>query len=238
MPFKQDPNEIIKDAFGMTAEEIKTILTESKAMKASIEEVKTLSTSTSTVLGELKTSIEGLKVSTPYDRRDNNNNGDNKDNKPEPARWDVDADAAFKDRLTEANKPIIGLLLDTRAMNAKREAMDAINADNPDLPWNIMAKEIEEKSKNDSLEYKANPQYWKNVYYVCVGEKRPEIERDKQAKKGRFFTETASSSIVVDTDDNKKPEDKLSPQQLAAAAKSGLSPAEYAKELESITVWR
>ena len=244
MPFgnqKIDPKEVVKEAFGMDADEIKAQLAELKSIKETVDGVKTLASAQTGTLTAIQESI--AKISTPYSGGGNNNaggnnggTGNNDGQRKEPRRWDEDADGAFTDRTA----PIIAGVLDTRAMIAKREAIDEINGDPryKDVPFHTLAKEIEEYTKTATLEQKAQPRYWTNVYKVCLSEKRDEIERDKAAKSGRFYVESASSAIIVNNEDKKKPEDRLTNEQLIAAKKSGLSPADYAKELESMQVWR
>ena len=237
MPFGRkeiDVDEISQAMFGMSAEDVKARLAKIDSVESTVNEVKTLSSAQNGTLTEINEKIG--KLSTPYSSggdRSTPSNGGVVADKVEPRRWDEDADGAFADR----SQPIVNALLDTKGMIARREAIDAINADNPDIPWSKLAKEIDEKAKGSSLQSMANPEFWKNVYYVCVGEKRREIDRDKAAKSGRFFTESGSSSIVVDQEDNGKPEDKLTSDQLNAARKSGLTPAQFAQELNSMTRW-
>lgn len=228
---KEDVEAVVKEMYGMTADEFKAKLAKIDAMEGTVNSVKDLSTAQSGTLEEIKTSLK--TISTPYSKPPEGTGGDGNPPKERP-NWGEDADAAYADR----SQPLVNAILDTKAMIARREAMDAINLKNPDIPWAMVADEINEKAKGSSLQQMANPAFWQNVYNVVIGENRQNIERDRNQKNGKFYTEIASSSIVVAPDDNKKPEDKLNETQVNAARKAGISPAEYAKQLDGMQVWR
>jgi hypothetical protein len=237
---KEDIEGVVQELFGMPAADVKAKLSKIETVESTLNDVRGLAAGQGSVLEEIKTNISAMR--TPYNSGGNppppDNSGTGGTTPNYTTRWDEDADKAFLER---AQTVIAPALLDTRAMLAKREAMEYINAEagrlkDKGVNWTMLEKEIEEKSKDSPLASKAVPQFWKNVYYACLGEKYPEIERDRASKSGRFYTESASSSIIVDPGDNLKPEDKLTQDQLVAARKSGLSPAEFAKELAGMTI--
>ena len=222
-------DEISMEIFGESAAKVKERLVKLEGIETTVAAVKDLATTQAGGIDELKNMVKEMKVTSPYSSQQQQQ--DIQQDKQEKPDWSVDADAAFRDR----SAPLIGGILETRALIAKRNVIDEIQAKHPDKPWGLFADEINAVLKNLSAADLAQEQCYRNVYYKVVGENMDNIMRDRAAKSGKFFTETGGASTIMHQDD-KKPEDKLTPEQVDMAKKFGISPEVYAKELATMKV--
>jgi hypothetical protein len=142
---------------------------------------------------------------------------------PKLREWSEDADGAFQDRAA----PIVGTVLETRAMIAKRNVMDNINAQYHD--WHLFNDEIEEISKGSPLQSKVQEEFWRNCYFAVKGKHHDDIIRDQNQKSGKFWLEPASSAVMMrDEPEKKDPVDMLTAEEKKIAEGLGVPLKDYA----------
>jgi hypothetical protein len=227
---EKSADEISMEIFGEPAAKVKERLAKLEGIESSVAAVKDLATTQAGGIDELKNMVREMKVTSPYSSQQQQQQQE-QNNQQESTDWSVDADKAFRER----SAPLVGGILETRALIAKRNVMDEINSKHPDKQWGLFADEINNVLKNLSPADLAQEQCYRNVYYKVVGENMDNILRDRAAKTGKFFTETGGASSIMH-EDEKKPEDKLTPEQVDMAKKFGITPEIYAKELATMKV--
>jgi len=225
MPFVKD----VKDILGMSTEEFQEKMKKLEKLdeiEKKFGDINNLVQTQATGIDEIKGSIAKLtEVRSPY----NDGGGDNpppddpNKKKVELTDWGVDAEKAFSERTA----PIVLGVLDTQASLARRSVQEEMTQKYKD--WHLFAEEIDEMAKKNPVQAKANPEFWRNVYLIVKGRHAEEIATDRQNKSGKFFIEPASSSITLQDDANKKPEDKLTQKEIEYATKMGVPLAQYAK---------
>lgn len=229
-PFsKPDPKEIIKEAFGEDAEEIKAKLAKLEAIEQGIGSVKDAQATQLTGLQEVRELIQRISENTDRRTQSEVQNPNNPNN--ELPKWDEDAEGAFKARIS----PLVMAQLETQASIAKRNVMDEIGRKHND--WFMFAEEIEKLVEKEPLQARAREQFWRNAYKVVKGDHMDDIIRDTNAKSGKFFNER-STSVVIIKEEEKKPEDSLTDDEKRVAASMGLDPAKYAEQKVKMNIWR
>lgn len=222
---KVDKDELAKEMFGEDAATVKARLDKLNIIETSLTEAAKKQEAQSILITQMAETIKNLKVSSPYDappKKEDENKG------PQyKADWGEDADAAFTERFATNTAPLIGTILDTRGEMVKREVMEVLDKQYHD--WFMFADEISEYAKAARPEQKVNAEFWKNCYFVCKGKHAEEIERDKNQKSGKFYLESASSTVTVRGDENKDPVALLTDKDKAVAEGLGVPLEVYAK---------
>jgi len=218
-----DIDEFFKTTFGGTPEEVKAKLDKIDSVETTVTAIKTAAEEQKNGINEIKTIVSAYATKEPP--KNNNGGGDASgggDTKVETIDWSEDADGAFNQRVT----PLVVGTLETRALISKRMAIDEINKKHPDVPFDLLADDINAIADKSRLADRAQEQFWKNIYYKVKGEKQDEILRDRAQRSGKFFVETGSS-VRVETDIKKEP--VLSDEQKKIAKGLGISEKVYAE---------
>lgn len=141
--------------------------------------------------------------------------------------WD-DPDAALTQRLT----PLAMQMFTQGAQTAEM----FIRQQNPKL-FDKFGDEIMELMKTVPLQQRPMFQTWENAILMVKGRHLNEFVADAREGKNEFFIEPASSGVPPPPGDgDKKPEDKLSDQEIKIAARMRMTPAEYLKQKEGMVV--
>lgn len=141
--------------------------------------------------------------------------------------WD-DPDGAFNQRLT----PIALQMFTQGAQTAEM----FIRQQNPKL-FAKFGDEIMELMKTVPLQQRPLFATWNNAIDMVKGRHVAEFVEDAKAGKNEFFTEPASGGAPrPPDDDSKKPEDKLSDQEIKIAARMRMTPEQYLKQKEGMVV--
>lgn len=218
---EKTPDEVAKELFGVDAATVKTRFEKLDALEGILGDNKKTIEQQNQLIQNLSDSLKNLKVSSPYEPTPPQTQS-----APVQAQftdWGDDADKAFQERIA----PVIGTTLDTRAMMAKRNVMDNINALHHD--WHLFSDEIDEISKSSPLQSKVLEDFWKNCYFAVKGKHHDEIIRDQNQKSGKFWTEPASSSVMVREETPKDPVESLTDEDKRIANGLGVPLKVYAE---------
>ena len=233
-PGKMDKDEISKELFGESAEQVKARLAKLDTIEGSLKATGETIDKQNKLIEDLSNNIKAMKVSSPYESTPK---PENTNTAPTfKADWGEDADAAFQERFASATSPLIGTVLDTRASISKRNVMEVLDKQYHD--WALFADEIDELAKTAGLQQKVQEDFWKNCYWVCKGKHHDEIVRDQNQKSGKFWSEPAGSSVVVRGDENRDPKDLLTDEDKKVAAGLGVPLEIYAKNKQSMGGFR
>lgn len=229
-PFsKQDPKEIIKEAFGEDAEAIAAKLAKLEAIEQGLGTLKDAQSTQLTGIQEIRELIQRIQDNQPSTRQSDVQNPNNPPT--ELPKWDEDAEGAFKARIS----PLVVSQLETQGSIAKRNVMDEIARKHND--WHVFAEEIEKLVEKEPIQARAREQFWRNAYKIVKGDHMEDIIRDTNARSGKFFNERATP-VVVTKEEDKKPEDSLTDEEKRVAASMGLDAAKYAEQKSKMNIWR
>jgi hypothetical protein len=133
----------------------------------------------------------------------------------EPTNFFEDPDKAMNERLA----PLAGVAMSTKASLEEMRARDNFRKD-----FTLWGKEINDLMAKEPDHLKANPVFWENAINMVRGRHAAEIEEG--SRKGQnFFTEQPGGGTVGGSNDS--PESKLTPEEVRAAQRLGMTPKEF-----------
>jgi hypothetical protein len=234
MPWKdKTPDEVAKELFGMDAATAKAKLEKLDSMEVFFAENKRTLETQNTLIQELSNSLKATnaRVQSPYESNAAQPQQSHP-TQPQLTDWSEDADKAFQER----SAPLVGTVLDTRALIAKRNVMDNLNAQYHD--WHLFNDEIDEISKNSPLQSKVMEEFWRNCYFAVKGRHHDDIIRDQNQKSGKFWIEPASSAVMMRDETPKNPEDSLTAEDKKIAEGLGVPLKNYAENKDKFRLIR
>lgn len=209
-----DPEDIKNIKAGLVSEDkIKSLIAESNT--SIVEQMKNSFT-------ELEKKLSKTPEKNTETREEENTDGD------KLAEFMADPLAAMDKRINERTQ-------DVRAHSMQMAADLAYDNARRSLPhFSIQAIADEVKTEWDKypIQVKTNPQLLiQNIYNMVIGRHLDEIRLDSDKKDGKYnlFQTGGISRAPGDLTPPIKPEDKLTPKELAAAKNFGLTAEEYAK---------
>jgi len=203
-----DPSELM----GMTKEELAAKLAEGAEAKAKLADIEA---GMNTGFSELRASLEALKAppAPPVER-----------NNPDPTNFFENPDQAFNERMA----PLAGATLRTQGRLEMMEARQRYTKD-----FHLWGKEITDLIDSEQNLYnKTLPNFYENCVNIVRGRHAKEIE-ESAAKGISLFTEPAGGGMPGGVSDDPKAASvaRLSQDQLTAAKRFGMTPAEFADNL-------
>jgi hypothetical protein len=195
-----------QEEFGMTREEFDARMKEAADAKTALEAERTRIAALETrgsELDTLKAELAALKAPPANITR------------PEPTNFFEDPDKAMNERMA----PLANVAMSTKASLEEMRARTKFSRD-----FGRWGKEIDDLMAKEPDHLKANPVFWENAINMVRGRHAAEIE--ESAQKGQyFFTEQPGGGTVGGSND--APESKLTPEELKAAQRMGMTPKDF-----------
>lgn len=209
-------NKTVKDIFGVDEDGLKAKLEAGEKAQADVTALQAAKAETDRQLAEVNRRLAALSAAPPQ----------REEEQPESKFTSVvdNEDQAFSERMTPLYLQTLELKADIVLDRVSKRFAD----------WNKFEKEISELLKNTPVQARQHEGTVENAYYIAVGKKRPEIVRDTLAQKGEYFMESGTNTGNNGTTENKTAEQQLSKDEIAMAAKYGITPEKWLEQKKGI----
>lgn len=214
-----------KDLIGLSQEELATKLAEINTALTAAQAATTKVEAQELEMTGIKASLAALEGRVQQPVVVNNQSG----NQNELPDWGDDANAAFRARIN----PLVGVTLNVQAELAFQKVAKRLYKQNS--KYELLEADVEKFLSKQPLQARTNEEVIENAFKIVYADNIDQIQKDQNARSGKFFIESASNQGTPPKDES-DPNKALSPAELKIATGMGISPETYLKSKQSITV--
>lgn len=212
-------NKTVEQIFGVGEDDIKARLEAGTKAQEELTKLKEAQAQRDREFQEMQERLKRIEQGTTSKTTTENDERENR-----PVSVVENEDEAFNQRLT----PLYLDQLSTRA----EIIYDRVARKFKD--WDKFKTEIDELLKNTPLQAKVHEATIENAYHIARGKKVDDIVKDTIAGQGSYFMESGRNAGNGGTTEKKTPDELLSPEEKAMAAKHGMTNEQWLKSKEGI----